>query len=85
MKHTIMLLLTLPLLLSLNACVFDLAAAKAIWRNPDGSAITDCQGEPIHMTRNHLYQRYAHTDSHGIIHIQCPEANQVKLKLQQQG
>ena len=63
----------------------DLAAAKAIWRNPDGSAITDCQGEPIHMTRSHLYQRYAPTDSRGFTHIQCPEANQVKIKLQQQG
>ncbi|UOO88710.1 hypothetical protein LVJ82_14765 [Vitreoscilla massiliensis] len=84
MHHSIKVLLALPLILSLNACVFDLAAAKAIWRNPDGSAITDCQGEPIHMQRRKHYQGYAHTDSHGMTHIQCPEANQVKIKFQQQ-
>ena len=65
------------LALSLSACLNGFVAAKSFWRNSNGNAITNCQGDPIHLNQRWKYQRFSQQDANGNIHIRCPEGKQV--------
>ena len=66
------------ILLVLTGCLNGFVAAKTFWRNPDGTAVTNCQGDPIHLNHRWQYHRFASQDAQGMVRIRCPDANRVQ-------